>query len=258
MTLVITIIADLVVPRERGRYQRMFSAAFAFSSIAGPLLGGFITDALSRRWIFYVNVPIGAPALALILFGLRRPHHKVPHSIDYAGIAYLTVGTVALLLVLTLGGIQFPWSSPFVIGLSAAAVVLTLLLMYTERRSPEPILSPHIHHNKVFVIATSTMDLTFMGLFDAAVFLPLFFQLVLGHASAREGLMMAPMTGGVVISSFLGGQLVVATGRYKIFPVVGLAAATSHFLRLCGLRLQGRVLRQSKYLSLSSARASAS
>jgi EmrB/QacA subfamily drug resistance transporter len=230
MTLAMTTIADLVAPRERGRYQGMFGAVFAFSSIAGPLLGGFITDALSWRWIFYVNVPIGVPALALILFGLHRPHHKVSHSIDYAGVTYLTIGTVALLLVLTLGGVQFAWSSPLIIGLTAAAVALALLLMYTERHSPEPILSPHIFHNKVFVIATSTMGLTFMGLFGAVVFLPLFFQLVLGLAPARAGLMMAPMTGGVVVSSFLGGRLVSATGRYKIFPVVGLAAASLAFL----------------------------
>jgi len=232
MTLAMTTIADLVSPRERGRYQGMFGAAFAFSSIAGPLLGGFITDALSWRWIFYVNVPIGVPALGLILFGFHRPHTKVQHAIDYAGVFYLTVGTVALLLVLTLGGVQFPWSSSLIIGLATAAISMTCLLLYTERRSPEPILSPHIFHNKVFVIATSTMSLTFMGLFGAAVFLPLFFQLVLGLAPARAGLMMAPMTGGVVVSSFLGGRLVSATGRYKIFPVIGLAAATLAFLAI--------------------------
>lgn len=239
MTLAMTTIADLVAPRERGRYQGMFGAVFALSSIAGPLLGGFITDALSWRWIFYVNVPIGIPAMALIVFGFHRPHHKVSHKIDYAGVLYLTVGTVALLLVLTLGGVQYPWSSPLILGLTAAAVTLTVLLMYTERRSPEPILSPHIFHNKVVMIATSTMSLTFMGLFAAAIFLPLFFQLVLGFAPARAGLMMAPMTGGVVVASFLGGRLVSATGRYKIFPVVGLAAASLSFLAVMWAAISG-------------------
>jgi EmrB/QacA subfamily drug resistance transporter len=230
MTLAMTTIADLVAPRERGRYQGLFGATFAFSSIAGPLLGGFITDALSWRWIFYVNVPIGIPALALILVGFHRPHHKVSHIIDYAGVAYLTTGTMSLLLLLTMGGVQYPWSSPFMIGLATTAAVLSLLLIYTERRSEEPIFSPPIFHNKVFVIASSTMSLTFMGLFGAAIFLPLFFQLVLGLAPARAGLMMAPMTGGVVVSSFIGGRLVSATGRYKIFPVAGLAAASLAFL----------------------------
>jgi EmrB/QacA subfamily drug resistance transporter len=239
MTLAMTTIADLVAPRERGRYQGLFGATFAFSSIAGPLLGGFITDALSWRWIFYVNVPIGIPALALILFGFHRPHHRVSHEIDYAGVVYLTTGTMALLLLLTMGGVQYPWSSPFMIGLAASAAVLCFLLIYNERRSSEPIFSPPIFHNKVFVIATGTMGLTFMGLFGAVIFLPLFFQLVLGFAPARAGLMMAPMTGGVVVSSFLGGRLVSATGRYKIFPVVGLAAASLAFLAVTGAAVMG-------------------
>jgi EmrB/QacA subfamily drug resistance transporter len=239
VTLAMTTIADLVAPRERGRYQGLFGATFAFSSIAGPLLGGFITDALSWRWIFYVNVPIGILALALILFGFHRPHHKVAHSIDYAGVAYLTTGTMALLLLLTMGGVQYPWTSPPMIGLAVTAAVLSLLLLYTERRSHEPIFSPSLFHNKVFVIAVSTVSLTFMGLLGAAIFLPLFFQLVLGFAPARAGLMMAPMTGGVVVSSFLGGRLVSATGRYKIFPVVGLAAASLAFLAVMWAAARG-------------------
>ena len=230
MTLAMTTIADLVAPRERGRYQGLFGAAFAFSSIAGPLLGGFITSGLSWRWIFYVNLPIGLVALAFFTFGFHRPHHRVVHRIDYAGVAFLTSGTVALLLVLSMGGVQYPWSSPLIIGLAASAAALCLLLIITERRSAEPVFSPYLFRNRVFVIASGTMGLTFLGLFGAAVFLPLFFQLVLGHAPAQAGLLMAPMTGGVVVSSFLGGRLVSRTGKYKVFPVAGLAAASLSFL----------------------------
>jgi EmrB/QacA subfamily drug resistance transporter len=239
MTLAMTTVADLVPPRERGRYQGYFGAVFAFSSIAGPLLGGFITDALSWRWIFYVNLPIGALALAFFLFGFRRPHHVVPHRIDYWGATLLTAATVALLMVLTWGGVQYAWSSPLIMGLAASAIVLTALLVHTERRAEEPVLSPHIFHNRVFLVATGVMFLTFMGLFGAAVFLPLFFQLVLGFAPARAGLMLAPMTGGVVVASFLAGQLVSRTGRYKIFPVVGLAAATLAFLAVMRAAVAG-------------------
>jgi len=230
MTLAMTTVADLVPPRERGRYQGYFGAVFAFSSIAGPLLGGFITDALSWRWIFFVNLPIGILALAFFLFGFHRPRHVVSHRIDYAGAILLTAATVALLLVLTWGGVQYAWSSLIIMGLAGSAVVLIALLVHTERRAEEPILPPHILHNRVFVISTGVMFLTFMGLFGAAVFLPLFFQLVLGFKPAAAGLMLAPMTGGVVVSSFVGGRLVSRTGRYKIFPVVGLAAATLAFL----------------------------
>jgi EmrB/QacA subfamily drug resistance transporter len=239
MTLAMTTIADLVAPRERGRYQGMFGAVFAFSSIAGPLLGGFITDALSWRWIFYVNIPLGIPALALILYGFHRPHHKVSHTIDYTGVFALTGGTMALLLVLTLGGVQYPWSSPFIVAMAGTASSLVIVLVVVERRSREPLFPPQIFRNRVFVIATTTMGLTFMGLFGAAVFLPLFFQLVLGLAPARAGLMLAPMTGGVVTASFLGGRLVSATGRYKIFPVVGLAAASLAFLSVMLLASNG-------------------
>jgi EmrB/QacA subfamily drug resistance transporter len=239
MTLAMTTMADLVTPRERGRYQGYFGAVFAFASIAGPLLGGFITDALSWRWIFYVNLPVGALALAFFIFGFHLPHHVVSHRIDYAGAVLLTAATVALLMVLTWGGVQYAWSSPVITGLSAVVIVLCALLVYTERRSVEPVLVPHILQNRVFLIATSVMFLTFMGLFGAAIFLPLFFQLVLGFAPARAGLMLAPMTGGVVVASFLGGRLVSRTGRYKIFPVAGLAAATLAFLAVMRAAVAG-------------------
>jgi len=232
MVLAQTTIADVVAPRERGRYQGLFGAVFAFSSIAGPLLGGFITDVLSWHWIFFINVPIGCLALFLIVYGFRRPHHVVSHSVDYAGAVLLTAGTVVLLLMLSWGGVAYAWSSALIIGLACASALLFSLLVLQERRAAEPVLSPHIFHNRVFVVASGVMGLTFMGLFGAAVFLPLFFQLVLGFQPARAGLLMAPMTGGIIITSFIGGRLVSRTGRYKSFTVAGLAAATLAFLCL--------------------------
>lgn len=225
MTLAQTTISDLVAPRERGRYQGLFGAVFAFSSIAGPLLGGFITDALSWRWIFYVNVPVGALALLLIAFGFRRPHRKVAHSVDYAGVVLMSAGTTSLLLVLTWGGSIYPWSSPLILGLAAVSAILFVLLVLQERRAVEPVFPPNIFRNKVFAVASSVVALTFMALLGAAVFMPLFFQLVLGFTPSRAGLMMAPMTVGVIVSSFIGGRLVSKTGRYKIFPLVGLGLA---------------------------------
>jgi EmrB/QacA subfamily drug resistance transporter len=237
ITLAQTTIADIVPARERGRYQGLFGAVFGFSSIAGPLLGGFITDALSWRWIFYINLPVGLLALGLIWSGFHRPHRVVAHTIDYAGATLLTAATVCMLLVLTWGGVQYGWNSPVITGLSAAVCVLVALLVQVERRHPEPVLSPHIFHNRVFVISTGVMGLTFMGLFSAALFLPLFFQLVLGMAPAAAGLLMAPMTGGMIVSSFLGGRQVSRSGKYKIYPVVGLAAAAASFLALMVLAL---------------------
>lgn len=230
MVLAQTTIADLVAPRDRGRYQGLFGAVFAFSSIAGPLLGGFITSALSWRWIFYVNVPVGIPALAMIVFGFHRPHHKVTHHIDYSAVVLLTTATVALLLVLSWGGVQYAWSSPLIIGLAMAAALLTVLLIRTERRSEEPVLSPHIFHNRTVVVASGVMGLAFMGIFGAFVFMPLFFQLVLGMTPAKAGLLLAPMTGGMIMTSFLGGRIVSRTGRYKTLTVAGLGGAALSFI----------------------------
>jgi EmrB/QacA subfamily drug resistance transporter len=230
ITLAQTTIADLVAPRERGRYQGLFGAVFAFSSIAGPLLGGVITDALSWRWIFYINLPVGGLALALIAFGFRRPQRIVAHSVDYAGVMLLSAWTATLLLVLTWGGVVYPWSSPQIIGLAAVSALFFCLLVRQEHRAAEPVFSPRLFHNKVFVIASGVLGLTFMAFLGAAVFMPLFFQLVLGFSPSRAGLLMAPMTVGLIASSFIGGRLVSKTGLYKIFPIIGLGLAACALL----------------------------
>jgi MFS family permease len=171
MVLAQTTIADLVAPRERGRYQGLFGAVFAFSSVAGPLLGGFITSALSWRWIFYVNVPVGILALAMIVFGFHRPHHKVPHHIDYAAVVLLTSATVALLLVLSWGGVQYAWSSPLIIGLAMASVCSALSSARAELRwCALPHLPQQDRGDRYAVMGLA------IGIFSAFVFLPRFFS----------------------------------------------------------------------------------
>ncbi len=232
MTLAQTTVGDLIAPRERGRYQGLFGAVFAACSVAGPLLGGILTDALSWRWIFYVNLPVGAAALFLIAIGLRHHCHEVRHRIDYPGAGFLTCGTVCLLLFLSWGGSTYPWLSPIMIALVIFTVLFYGLLIRQEGRATEPILPPHLFTNRVFIVAVSVIGLNAMALFGSLVFLPLFFQLVLGASPSHAGLMMAPMMGGVIVASVTGGRLVSATGRYKIFPVIGLATATCAFLAL--------------------------
>jgi EmrB/QacA subfamily drug resistance transporter len=232
ITLAQTTVGDLIVPRERGRYQGLFGAVFAACSVAGPLLGGIITDALSWRWIFYVNLPVGAAALALIAVGLKTRVNTVRRRIDYTGAALLTGGTVCLLLVLSWGGSVYPWSSPVISILAALAVVLSSFLVRQEHHAAEPILPPRLFHNAVFRVAVSVIGLNAMALFGSLVFLPLFFQVVLGASPSRAGLMMAPMMGGVIVASVTGGRLVSRFGRYKIFPVIGLIVGTCSFLAL--------------------------
>lgn len=232
VTLAQTTVGDLIVPRERGKYQGLFGAVFAACSVAGPLLGGIITDALSWRWIFYVNLPVGAAALALIAIGLKHHCRQVAHKIDYTGAALLTGGTVCLLLLLSWGGSIFPWLSKVILALAAGAALFYGLLIRQERLAPEPILPMRLFSNPVFLVSVTVIGLNAMALFGSLVFLPLFFQLVLGASPSRAGLMMAPMMGGVIVASITGGRLISAFGRYKIFPVIGLMTSTFSFLTL--------------------------
>jgi EmrB/QacA subfamily drug resistance transporter len=232
ITLAQTTVGDLIVPRERGKYQGVFGSVFATCSVAGPILGGFITDTLSWRWIFYVNLPVGAAALFLIAIGSRHHYRSVTHQIDYTGGAFLTCGTVSLLLFLSWGGSVYPWLSPAILALAAVASLFYGLLFRQERRAREPILPPHLFTNRVFVVGVSVIGLNAMALMGSLVFLPLFFQVVLGASPSRAGLMMAPMMGGVIVAAVTGGRLVSTFGRYKIFPVVGLIVGSGSFLAL--------------------------
>jgi EmrB/QacA subfamily drug resistance transporter len=225
-TLAQTTVADLVPPRERGRYQGLFAGVFAIASVAGPLLGGVITDALSWRWIFYVNLPVGAGALALISIGLQQEAPTRRHSIDYLGAVLLTVATSASLLLLSWGGTVYPWSSPVISGIGVASVALWVALVLCERRAVEPMLPLYLFTNPIFAIAALVTCLTAMALIGASVFLSLFFQLVDGVSPSDAGLRIAPLMGGLIVSSMISGWLVSATGRYKIFAVIGLAIAS--------------------------------
>ena len=232
ITLAQTVVGDLVSPRERGRYQGLFSAVFAVCSVAGPLLGGLITDALSWRWIFYVNLPVGAAAMALIGVGLKQSRPRVVHKVDYVGAVLLSLAICCALLALSWGGNTYAWSSPTVLGLSGVAIVGAALLTINERRVAEPLLPPRLFRSRVFVLSVLVIGLSAMGLFAASVFLPLYFQLVQGASPTAAGLMISPMMGGVIVASIGGGRLVSRTGRYKSLVTGGLLAATLSFVAL--------------------------
>ncbi|MEJ1979069.1 MAG: MDR family MFS transporter [Acetobacteraceae bacterium] len=232
ITLAQTVIGDLVAPRDRGRYQGLFAAVFAGCSVAGPLLGGLITDALSWRWIFYVNLPVGAAAMTLIGIGLKHRPHRVVHRIDYLGALLLSIATCCALLALSWGGNTYAWSSPVILGLGGSAFVALGLLTMNERRAAEPLLPPQLFRSRVFVLSVLVIGLAAMGMFAAAVFLPLYFQLVQGKSPTIAGLLISPMMGGVIIASVAGGRLVSRTGRYKALVTVGLLAAALSFAAL--------------------------
>ena len=224
MVLAQTAIADLVPPRQRGRYQGLFTGVFTLCSVTGPLLGGVITDALSWRWIFYVNLPVGMVALSLILVALPRSKRpRIAHRIDYPGAVLLTMTTAALLLLLSWGGTVATWSSPAIVGAALGAVVLFVLLLARERVAAEPILPLMLFRNRVFTVAIAVVTITATALFGAFVFLPTFFQLVLGKSPSHAGLLTAPLMAGLIVASVIGGRLVSALGRYKGLSVLGLS-----------------------------------
>jgi EmrB/QacA subfamily drug resistance transporter len=227
-----TVIGDLVSPRERGRYQGLFTAVFTACSVAGPLLGGLITEYATWRWIFYVNVPLGGAALAMILGALPPPPPRSRPQLDLAGAGLLVVGTCGLLLLLSWGGTTYPWWSPPMWGLAAIACAAFTLLVRVELRVAQPILPPDLFRNRVFVIAVTVIALVSMALFAAVIFLPLMFQLLMGAGPSQAGLMVAPLMGGVIVSSFFGGRRVSQTGRYKRLPVIGLLVVSTCYTTL--------------------------
>jgi EmrB/QacA subfamily drug resistance transporter len=227
--LSLSIIGDVVSPRERGRYQGYIGAVFGFASVVGPLLGGFLTQNLSWRWIFYVNLPVGAAALVVIALFLHLPVRRVEHSVDYLGAALIVAAVTSLLLVTVWGGITYPWRSPTIIGLSVAAVVMLIAFVWQEQRSAEPILPPRLFRVRTFSISTGLGLLVGLVLFGAIVFLPQYLQIVKGASPTESGLEIVPLMLGLVVTSIVTGRLITRTGRYKIYPVLGTAVLTFAF-----------------------------
>jgi EmrB/QacA subfamily drug resistance transporter len=224
------VIGDLIPPAERGKRQGSIAAVYAVTSVLGPVLGGLLTDWLSWHWIFFVNLPVGALALYAIARSMRgdRPHHA--HKIDYLGSALMTGAVTAALLVLALGGTEWPWGASEVKYLSALAVAMTAALLWHVRRVPEPVLPPDLFRNRVFNVASVVLALTFVGMMGSSVFFPLLFQMVMGVSPANSGLLTMPMMVGLVISSTLNGRVLARSGgRYKPAQVLGLSLATLSF-----------------------------
>jgi EmrB/QacA subfamily drug resistance transporter len=237
MVSAIAIIGDLVSPRERGQYMGYIMAVMMIATIGGPLLGGFITDRFSWRWIFYINLPIGGAALAYLAATLRLPKRRVEHRVDYLGAAILAVGTTAIVLVSTWGGTEYAWRSPQIAGLGALAVVALVAFLRVEARAAEPILPLHIFGNRNFALVSSLSFLAGLAMFGAITFLPLYQQTVQGASATISGLLLTPMMVGVMITSLIAGQITTRTGRYKALPILGAGgmAVGMYLLSLLGV-----------------------
>ncbi|MGW3406073.1 MDR family MFS transporter [Streptomyces zhihengii] len=224
MVGVMAIIGDLVPPRERGRYQGMMAGIMAVAMIGGPLVGGTITDHLGWRWSFYINLPLGAVALAMVTAVLHLP--RKPRStarIDYLGAALLTVGITAIVLVTTWGGTEYAWTSAVIMELSAIGIASLVGFLFVEARAAEPIMPLHIFRSRNFSLMAVIGFFTGFVMFGAVLFLPLFQQSVQGASATNSGLLLLPMLGAMLVVSMIAGRITTSTGRYRLFPIAGSA-----------------------------------
>jgi EmrB/QacA subfamily drug resistance transporter len=226
MVGVMAIIGDLVPPRERGRYQGMIAGIMAIAMVAGPLVGGFITDHLSWRWAFYVNLPLGGLALLVLATTMHLPKYRTEHRIDWLGAGLLSVGITAIVLLTTWGGGEkngngYAWTSPQILGLAALALLSLVAFAFVERRAVEPILPLGLFANRNFALISTIGFLLGFGMFGAMNFLPLFQQTVQGASATNSGLLLLPLMFGMLVVSIVVGRVITKTGRYRIFPIVG-------------------------------------
>jgi EmrB/QacA subfamily drug resistance transporter len=214
------IIGDLFPARERGKWIGLLMSVFGLATIIGPTLGGYITDNLGWRWVFYVNLPIGIPALILAAIALPAHVRLNKHRIDYGGAAILLAATVPLLLAFSWGGATYPWGSTTIIGLFAFSVVAWVVFVLYENRAAEPILSPALFKNRTFTVSSVSGFIAMAGMFGAIMFLPLFVQGVLGDSATNSGVVLTPLMLGFIASSIIGGQILSRTGRYKWMIII--------------------------------------
>ena len=236
MGLTFAVIGDVVSPRRRGRYIGYLAGVWAFASVAGPLLGGFIVDHASWRWVFLINLPVGGAALAVIWFALKLPPTHRPARIDLAGAALLTAGVSLLLLALVRvqeGGAP-AWDAPAA-GLTAAGAALLAAFVRWEARVEDPLLPLRLFRNRIFAVGSALALFVGCALFGAVVFLPLFLQVVAGLSATHSGLLLLPLTAGVLVGSVGSGRLTSRTGRYRVHPIAGSACAAGGLYLLGGL-----------------------
>ena len=224
------ITGDLIPPRVRGTYMAPMGAMFGIASILGPIIGGWLTDSVSWRWTFWINLPMGVLAFVAIAIVLRLPSHRLTSPIDWWGLVLMNAGAVAIVLMATWGGNQYAWTSPVIIGLGTAGLICWGLFAYVETRAADPILPWSILTNRTFIVSTAVGMLAMGGMIGVMSYLPTYLQMVYGYSAIASGLLLVPITIGMLVSSILSGILVSRTDRYKIYPVLGpLVAAGASF-----------------------------
>ncbi|MFZ2545197.1 MAG: MDR family MFS transporter [Candidatus Saccharimonadales bacterium] len=224
MILAQAIIADVIPARERGKYMGIMGGVFAFSSVAGPLLGGWFTEGIGWRWAFWMNMPLGILAIASAVFFLKLPKNtNTRPKLDYAGMLLLAVTSTALILVTIWGGRTYEWSSPEIISLIIGGLITAVSFVLVERKAQEPVMPLNLFKDRNFNLTTAAGLIIGIAMFGTLAYLPTYLQMVTGVGATDAGLLMIPMMAALLVSSITTGQIVSRTGRYKWFPVIGTA-----------------------------------
>jgi EmrB/QacA subfamily drug resistance transporter len=237
MAIALTIIGDIIPPRERGRYQGYFGAVFGVSSVAGPLLGGWFTDGPGWRWIFYINLPVGIAALAITSMALTMPIVRREHRIDFLGAALIVASVSGFLLYLDWAGKEYGWLAPGALALLVASIVLAVFFVAAEQRASEPIIPLRLFQNPIFAVGNAFGFLSGIAMFGTIIFLPFYMQTVMGMTATQSGLALVPAVLGILTTSIISGRLITRTGRYKIFPIIGAAVLTLSLVLMSRLRV---------------------
>ncbi len=238
MAMTFAVIGDVVSPRERGRYIGLLAGVWAFASVIGPLIGGFIVDNVTWRWVFLINLPIGAVALVVTSSVLHLPVTSRPHRLDVQGAVLLVLGITCVLTALVWGGVEYPWSSLPIVGLASVGVLAVAAFIVWEGRAQEPILPMRLFSNSIFSVSSALGFLTGVALFGGVIFLPLFLQIVSGVSATSSGLLLLPLTAGIVTGSVGSGRIISHTGRYRVWPIGGLGTATVGMFLLSTMHAQ--------------------
>ncbi len=221
MSLSFATIGDIVSPRQRGKYQGYFGAVFGTSSVLGPLLGGFFTEHLSWRWIFYINIPIGILAMIALAARLHLPPKQERHRFDLLGALLISITAVSTILALTWGGNTYSWSSTQIIGLFAVGLVSAIALIFRERKAQEPIIPLNLFKNSIFNVSSLLSAIVGLVMLGTIIFLPIYLQMVRGYSPTMSGLYMLPFVAGMLVASISSGLIISHIGKYKLFPIVG-------------------------------------
>ncbi|MBW3069852.1 MFS transporter [Actinomyces sp. 432] len=221
------ITGDIIPPRVRGTYMAPMGAMFGIAAILGPLLGGWLSDWLGWRWIFWFFLPFGLFAWVAVAIALRMPRRVGSFSVDWAGLTLTSIGAAGIVLIATWGGTTYAWNNPVMVGLICVTVAAWAAAVPVERRATDPILPLQVLTNHTFVIATVVSVLMAACMFGMNGYLPTYLQMVHGVSATVSGLLLVPGSIGMFTGSLLSGTLVTRTGRYKPFPIVGSLVAAA-------------------------------